>query len=482
MWSGFFLFWLLSGSLFIFWCWFFDVVFVKSLLEFRSVNDYLPQVSLLLTALFSWCYFNLYFALIDFPLTSITWSVLGHESSKSALPIFGLINLYTFPFLYIFILVTTIALIFCLSYNRQEAISFYGYIVVIFFAGFLFFSSTSVITFFLAYELFLVPSFLILYKFAKTRRAIEASYLMFFWTQFGALFLILSFLYTSLTTGSTSWNEVRNFNFTPLEASFLTVCWVVGFGVKLPLWPFYGWLPKAHVEASTNFSIFLSGVLVKFAFFGLLRCLETLHVDPACPALIPFLTVGLVDASFKLFLQTDLKKIVAYATVIEMHWLTICIFSGSSPIMLAGLAMLVNHALLSANAFLLVDAINRRFKTRLITELSGLNLLCPKLFILSFINCLLFLGFPGSLTFVSEILFFSFLIDLFPAITLLLVVFLYLLAPTFFFRSWFNAMFGMSQFFSSKPPVDLSVREFLAIASLEALIYYLGISWQIFFI
>ena len=97
--------------------------------------------------------------------------------------------------------------------------------------------------------------------------------------------------------------------------------------------------------------------------------------------------------------------------------------------------MLISHALISTNSFLLVDAIARRFKTRLITEISGLNYMCPKLFLVVLLNILIFLGFPGSIFFVSEILFFSFFIDLFPAGAIFLLFFLYLLGPTFFFRS-----------------------------------------------
>ena len=111
-----------------------------------------------------------------------------------------------------------------------------------------------------------------------------------------------------------------------------------------------------------------------------------------------------------------------------------CIVSGQSALMLASFCMLISHALLSTNSFLLVDAIGRRFKTRLITELSGLNFLCPKLFLLILINCLVFLGFPGSIMFIAEILFFSFLFDLFPLLTLFLIFLLYLIGPTFFFR------------------------------------------------
>jgi NADH:ubiquinone oxidoreductase subunit 4 (subunit M) len=97
--------------------------------------------------------------------------------------------------------------------------------------------------------------------------------------------------------------------------------------------------------------------------------------------------------------------------------------------------MLISHALLSTNSFLLVDAINRRFKTRLITEISGINFLCPKLFLIILLNLLIFLGFPGSIFFIAEFLFFSFFFDVFPVLTIILLLILYLLAPTFFFRS-----------------------------------------------
>jgi NADH:ubiquinone oxidoreductase subunit 4 (subunit M) len=73
------------------------------------------------------------------------------------------------------------------------------------------------------------------------------------------------------------------------------------------------------VEASTNFSIFLSGVLVKFAFFGLLKCLLVIELEPTFIYVYPFLILGIVDTVFKIFYQIDLKKLVAYSTVVEMH-------------------------------------------------------------------------------------------------------------------------------------------------------------------
>jgi len=303
---------------------------------------------------------------------------------------------------------------------------------------------------------------------------------MFFWTQFGALWLILCFLYLFFVCGTSSFSAISDFYFNTFELNFIFLCLLLGFGVKLPIWPFYGWLPKAHVEASTNFSIFLSGVLVKFAFFGFLKCLLTIQLEPTFYFIYPFLIIGISDSVFKLFYQIDLKKLVAYSTVVEMHWLTLCIVSGQSSLILSGFCMLISHALLSTNSFLLVDAIARRFKTRLITEISGINFLCPKLFLLCLVNLLVFLGFPGSIMFISEVLFFTFLFDLFPVLYFFLVILLYLLAPTFVLRTWMNALFGSSSEHHKTLPVDLSSKELLTYSMLLIVMFWLGISWQTF--
>lgn len=387
---------------------------------------------------------------------------------------------YYFPFIYIFILITTLSILFCMAYSVNELTVFVFYCALILVSGYALFFTDSLILFFFSYEMLLIPSFFILYRFAKTRRCIEAAYLMFFWTQFGALFLIFSFLYLFFICESASFQTISYFAFSNFEINFLFICWAIGFGVKLPIWPFYGWLPKAHVEASTNFSIFLSGVLVKFAFFGLLKCILTVQIEPTFHFIYPFLVIGIVDASFKLFYQIDLKKLVAYSTVVEMHWLTMCVLSGQSCLMLASFCMLISHALLSTNSFLLVDAINRRFKTRLITEISGINFYCPKLFILSLANLLVFLGFPGSIFFIAEFLFFSFFFDFAPILTIILLLLLYLLAPTFFFRSWVNTLFGLSTNIFKKLPLDLNSKELFVYSGNLILMFWLGFSWQMF--
>jgi len=81
----------------------------------------------------------------------------------------------------------------------------------------------------------LVPSFFILYKFAKTRRCVEAAYLMFFWTQFGALWLIFGFIYLFMVGDTSSFSVLSLNYFSQFEVNFIFLCCLIGFGVKLPI-------------------------------------------------------------------------------------------------------------------------------------------------------------------------------------------------------------------------------------------------------
>lgn len=144
-------------------------------------------------------------------------------------------SVYYFPFLYIFVIVTFLSLFFCLAYNRDELLTFTVFCFVILLAGYTLFYTDSLILFFMAYEMLLIPSFFILYTFAKTRRSVEAAYLMFFWTQFGAMFLIFGFLYLFLASGTSTFSALALTPLSTFELNFVFLCSFIGFGVKFPI-------------------------------------------------------------------------------------------------------------------------------------------------------------------------------------------------------------------------------------------------------
>lgn len=145
--------------------------------------------------------------------------------------------------------------------------------------------------------------------------------------------------------------------------------------------------------------------------------------------------------------------------------------------------MMISHALVSANFFLLIDSVTRRFKTRLISEISGIFYVTPNLYFLTLITLIVFLGFPGSLLFVAEFLFFSALLEFSFGFFFLIFFVAYFAVPVCFFRSWFLLLFGLPTthlYIKKARIVDLAVFELILISTIVILLFWFGLSFQFF--
>ena len=133
-------------------------------------------------------------------------------------------------------------------------------------------------------------------------------------------------------------------------------------------------------------------------------------------------TLGILDSSFKMWGQTDLKKLVAYGTVQEMNIIFLSFCYGDSLAVLGGIFFCITHAFLSTLFFFIVDCIYRRYKTRLVAELQGLLHINPILGASIFLSCVFYSGLPGTLKFLCELYIFSGLLELTPISLLILAI------------------------------------------------------------
>ena len=70
---------------------------------------------------------------------------------------------------------------------------------------------------------------------------------------------------------------------------------MLGFLVKLPAVPFHTWLPDAHVQAPTDGSMLLAGVMLKTGAYGMFRL--PISLFPTCFTIFP---TGTVDRRYGL--------------------------------------------------------------------------------------------------------------------------------------------------------------------------------------
>jgi NADH-quinone oxidoreductase subunit M len=142
---------------------------------------------------------------------------------------------------------------------------------------------------------------------------------------------------------------------------------LLGFAVKVPLFPVHTWLPLAHTEAPTAGSVILAGVLLKLGTYGIYR-----FVLPFAPAAVveyaPFIAglsiVGILYGGLICWVQTDVKKLVAYSSVAHLGLLRArpCFVQHDRA---AGAVLyMINHGLSTGALFLLIGMVYERYHTR----------------------------------------------------------------------------------------------------------------------
>ena len=301
------------------------------------------------------------------------------------------------------------------------------------------------------------------YYVSPYRKAIQAYLYFLIWTQFGSFLVLCAVVYIVYTTNMFYFNQLRNHTFTINEIYFLYFCLFFGFGFKIPIWPFHHWLTKTHVEAPSGFSIFLSGFLVKSAVFGFYKLSNLLGGEIDTVFFSFFAFMGVLDASYKMWAQTDLKKLVAYGTIQEMSMIYLVLCWGDSFATYGSLMFCITHSFLSALLFYLVDCIQRRYRSRSIVQINGLLNTNPNLAITILFTCIVYSGLPGTMKFITEFYILSGLMESTPYTIVFLVFGVNYIGVLGFCKAWFNVVFGMST--NKNLPVhgDLNFKEFFII-------------------
>ena len=351
------------------------------------------------------------------------------------------------------------------------------FIIIVYFYVF----STNILLFFLFYELLLIPSFLVVYFISPSRRAIQASLYFLIWTQIGSFLVLLTIAYLLCIVGSVNFDDIKLYNFSSTEAFFIYLFLFLGFGFKVPLWPFHYWLTKTHVEAPAGFSMYLSGFLVKSAVYGFYKLTILINSEINTTVFFTICIIGIVDASLKMWGQTDLKKLVAYGTIQEMNLIFLTFCWGDTNAIFGGVLFSATHGALSALMFFIVDCIQRRFNSRNVVEVSGILQVTPLLGISIIIMCVLYAGLPGTLKFTCEFYIFCGLFEITPFLTLVLFFVANVFGLIGFSKCWFDAVFGLNLVNHKILPFDLNIKELYIIYISVIFLFIFTFSSNIFF-
>ena len=337
------------------------------------------------------------------------------------------------------------------------------------------FVSLDFVLFYVFWEAMLVPMFLLIAVWGGPERR-YASLKFFLYTLAGSTLLLVAMVAFYKAGGTFSIPELtgKTYGFNFQYWTFLAMA--IAFAIKVPMFPFHTWLPAAHVEAPTAGSVLLASVLLKMGAYGFLRfCLPLtpLASQYFAPMMIAISIASILYGGFVALGQRDMKKLIAYSSVAHMGFVTMGIFIFSLRGLEGALMVMLNHGITTGALFMLVGAIYERSHSREIAENLGLGKFLPAYMFFFGLFALSSLGFPGTNSFVGEIL-------------VLIGVFAYepwvgaAIIPGVMLGAAYMLRLGQKLAWGEPPKAqgwrDLNSREWVYFLPLAALVLYIGLA------
>ncbi|MHA1607172.1 MAG: proton-conducting transporter transmembrane domain-containing protein [Candidatus Freyarchaeota archaeon] len=201
---------------------------------------------------------------------------------------------------------------------------------------------------------------------------------------------------------------------------------IIGFGVKAAIVPVHTWLPDAHPAAPSGISAMLSGVVIKAGVYSMARSLFVVFpVTEAWPWLVPinvapynlpaafptgfpgysfpfhwnyalvvFAIITLIVANVMALLQQDIKRLLAYSSILNIGFIMVGISIGTAAGVTAGLFHLINHAIAKGLLFLGTGVYLHATGSRMLNDLSGIGRKTPITSLSFAIGTLALMGIP----------------------------------------------------------------------------------------
>lgn len=269
----------------------------------------------------------------------------------------------------------------------------------------IFFLSLDLILFYFLFEVSLIPTFLIIIYWGNNPERLRASFYLIIYILLISFPLLIYIFKINLYGLTIKFNlieiMIRIYEFRFWEYIII----YMAFFIKIPIYIFHIWLPKAHVEAPVYGSIILAGILLKIGRYGLIRLLRVL-VKSRLKFNYLFLRVRLVGRlliRIVCLIQIDIKRLVAYSSVVHMNIILCSLMTLFKIGFLRRYILIISHGLCSSGLFYIVNIYYRRTFSRLLILNKGIMGNLSIIAFWWFILCVSNFSYPFSLNFIREI-------------------------------------------------------------------------------
>nr|UZG91477.1 NADH dehydrogenase subunit 4 [Dermacentor reticulatus] len=343
--------------------------------------------------------FNSYQMIIYLLMLSSISVLLSLLNSGDLISNYFFLDLLSFSMIQLSIWITFLMMIASTFLNMFKNKFFVFYVMMMMNMLVLCFSSMNLLMFYLFFESVLFPIIMMILKWGNQPERIQAGFYMLMYTIFGSLPLLVLIILNKI-----SLNIIYNeWIYGQMNLFFFLM--VLGFLVKIPMFFFHLWLPKAHVEAPISGSMMLAGVLLKLGFYGIYRFKSFFFLDLKNMAVVLMIISiwGAVIISMACLFQIDIKALIAYSSVSHMGISLAGCLTFNSYGSYGTLMMMIGHGLCSSGLFCLANMIYERFFTRNMLLIKGMIMIFPNLVLWWFLFSIFNMSAPLTMNLFGEL-------------------------------------------------------------------------------
>ncbi|WP_394553266.1 Na+/H+ antiporter subunit A [Agromyces sp. MMS24-JH15] len=264
-------------------------------------------------------------------------------------------------------------------------------------------TADDVFVLFTFWELTSVLSYLLIGHYTGRKESRGAALQALTVTTFGGLAMLVGLVVLAVAGGTTSLSALVADPVTGAAGEWGVALVLVGAISKSALVPFHFWLPAA-MAAPTPVSAYLHAAAMVKAGVYLVARLAPGYADLSAwhPIVVILGVFTMLVGGWRALRQVDLKLLLAYGTVSQLGFLVLVTGFGTRDAALAGVAMLLAHALFKAALFLVVGIVDHAAGTRDQRRLSGLGRRMPVVATVAFLAAASMAGIPPLLGFVAK--------------------------------------------------------------------------------
>jgi len=189
---------------------------------------------------------------------------------------------------------------------------------------------------------------------------------------------------------------------------WIFLCFAAAFLIKMPSFPFHGWMPDTYRSMPLPALAVFSGLLSKVAAYGFLRIV--LPVLPGASThfqelMLLIALASILYGSVMAFTTTEVRLVLGYSSVAQLGFILLGVFALRGDGVQGALLQMVNHALVVVPLLLIVGLLSARARgSEDLRDMGGIATRAPVLAALFLILALATLAMPGSANFIGEFL------------------------------------------------------------------------------